>query len=56
VKAKREALEESRLKVERLKAASQSLVTGPRRVAQRPISPTRLARPSQSFLPLAGRK
>ncbi len=56
VKAKREALEESRLKVERLKAASQSLATGPRRVAQRPISPTRLARPSQSFLPLAGTK
>ena len=53
VKAKREALEESRLKVERLKAASQSLATGPRRVAQRPISPTR---PSQSFLPLSGRK
>ena len=44
VKAKREALEESKANVERLKAASQSLASGPRRPAQRPASPTRTPR------------
>lgn len=44
VRAKREALEESKANVERLKAASQSLATGSRRPAQRSASPTRTPR------------